>query len=76
MHITQCLHEKYLQAKSTLTEMLKEPSHIALTTDSHLETCCHPSVYNYPLLLYIYYIIHTHRHTIKVQIFAYVHYVT
>ena len=30
--LMQCLQEKYLQAKSTLIEMLKEPSHIALMT--------------------------------------------
>ena len=31
VHITSCLETKY--AKSTVIEMLKEPSHIALTTD-------------------------------------------
>jgi len=33
MHITSCLQEKYLQAKSILMQMLKNPSHIVLTTD-------------------------------------------
>ena len=33
VHITSCLETKYVQAKSTVIEMLKEPSHIALTTD-------------------------------------------
>ena len=33
MHITSCLEEKYLQAKSILMQMLRDPSHITLTTD-------------------------------------------
>ena len=33
MHVTGHLEKKYLQTKGTVIEMLKEPSHIALTTD-------------------------------------------
>ena len=33
MHMAKCFTEKYETAKSTLTEMHKEPQHIALTTD-------------------------------------------
>ena len=33
MHMAKCVTEKYEAAKSALTEMLKEPTHIALSTD-------------------------------------------
>ena len=33
MHVTGQFEKKYLQAKSAIIEMLKEPSHIAQTTD-------------------------------------------
>ena len=33
MRMTKCVTEKYEAAKSVLTEMLKEPTHIALSTD-------------------------------------------
>ena len=33
MHMAKCVTEKYEVAKSTLAEMLKEPTNIALSTD-------------------------------------------
>ena len=33
MHMAKCVTEKYEAAKSALTEMLKEPTHIALSTN-------------------------------------------
>ena len=33
MHMAKCVTEKYEAAKIKLTEMLKDPTHIALSTD-------------------------------------------
>ena len=45
VHITACLYEKYLLAKTVLMQMLKEPSHIALMTDTYLDKHCNSNLH-------------------------------